>query len=371
MVLKMIVNKLTVSNVEKPLSSSKEGNRKPNVIVLTEVILVVTVVVQQEMPSVRCHKIGHFAKVCQTKTVTRNKRFSPRDVPDKRRSNVNSIDDDNLKVENDDDEYPFTVGSGTTGGRINVLVGGISARMLIDSGASTNVIDKGTWEELNPRRLNANPIARVVLGDKVCEAEFVVIDGTGQPLLGRGTAIKLGVLQIGGSIDSVSSDIEEEFKDCFTGKKLDELENMDIIEKVNSPPQWVKPVVVVPKPNGKVRLCVDMRQANCADAEQYVRSCHGCQLVGQATTPQPLTPTVLPLGKWQDLSLDLLVPMPTGEYLLVVIDNYSRYYEVEILMSVNASQIIARLETIFAVHSLPVTIRNDSGPQFRSSNQTG
>ena len=61
------------------------------------------------------------------------------------------------------------------------------------------------------------------------------------------------------------------------------------------------------------------------DAEQYVRSCHGCQLVRQATPPEPLMPTELPLGKWQDLSLDLLAPMPTGEYLLVVIDYYSRY----------------------------------------------
>ena len=53
-------------------------------------------------------------------------------------------------------------------------------------------------------------------------------------------------------------------------KKLDELESMDIIEKVNSPSQWVSPVVVVPKPNGEVRLCVDMRQANCAvERERY------------------------------------------------------------------------------------------------------
>ena len=77
-------------------------------------------------------------------------------------------------------------------------------------------------------------------------------------------------------------------------------------------------------------------------------------------------PTELPLGKWQDLSLDLLGPMPTGEYLLVVIDYYSRYYEVEIFMSITASQIISRLEKIFAVHGLPVTIMSDNGQQFRS-----
>ena len=38
-------------------------------------------------------------------------------------------------------------------------------------------------------------------------------------------------------------------------KKLDELESTDIIEKVNSPSQRVRPVVVIPKPNGEVRLC--------------------------------------------------------------------------------------------------------------------
>ena len=57
---------------------------------------------------------------------------------------MNFIYDDNLRAQSDDDEYAFTVGGGNTGGTINVLVGGISVRMLIGSGASTNVIDKGT-----------------------------------------------------------------------------------------------------------------------------------------------------------------------------------------------------------------------------------
>ena len=46
--------------------------------------------------------------------------------------------------------------------------------------------------------------------------------------------------------------------------KLDELVKLDIIEKVSGPNSWVSPVVVVPKPSGDIRLCVDMRQANMA-----------------------------------------------------------------------------------------------------------
>ena len=45
-------------------------------------------------------------------------------------------------------------------------------------------------------------------------------------------------------------------------EKLVELEELDIIKKVDSPTAWVSPLVVVPKGDKDVRLCVDMRRAN-------------------------------------------------------------------------------------------------------------
>ena len=45
-------------------------------------------------------------------------------------------------------------------------------------------------------------------------------------------------------------------------KKIKELEALDIIERADGPTSFVSPIIVVPKPNGDVRLCVDMRQAN-------------------------------------------------------------------------------------------------------------
>ncbi|XP_052809097.1 uncharacterized protein K02A2.6-like [Mya arenaria] len=44
-------------------------------------------------------------------------------------------------------------------------------------------------------------------------------------------------------------------------KKIDELEELDIIEKVNTTSKWVNPIVVVPKKHD-IRLCIDMRRAN-------------------------------------------------------------------------------------------------------------
>lgn len=49
-------------------------------------------------------------------------------------------------------------------------------------------------------------------------------------------------------------------------KKLENLENDDIIEKVEGPTPWISPIVIVPKSSDPmdVRLCVDMREANRA-----------------------------------------------------------------------------------------------------------
>ena len=150
----------------------------------------------------------------------------------------------------------------------------------------------------------------MLVGNRVLnEVEFVVIEGEGHALLGRETAITLGVLKLGPQINSLqlSTDGEnrepnilDKFPGCCEGigklkdfqlkipidaevqpvaqptrrvpyhfrdnltNKLKELFELDIIEIVSGPSLWVSPVVVVPKPTGDIRLCVDMRQANMA-----------------------------------------------------------------------------------------------------------
>ena len=47
-------------------------------------------------------------------------------------------------------------------------------------------------------------------------------------------------------------------------QKLEELEEIDVTEKVNGPTTWINSLVAVEKPNGDVRICLDMRQANQA-----------------------------------------------------------------------------------------------------------
>ena len=54
--------------------------------------------------------------------------------------------------------------------------------------------------------------------------------------------------------------------------KLDEIVELDVIEKASEPNSWVLQVVVVQKPSGDISLCVDMGQANMAvKRERYPR----------------------------------------------------------------------------------------------------
>uniref|UniRef100_A0AAV2MLX7 Gypsy retrotransposon integrase-like protein 1 n=1 Tax=Knipowitschia caucasica TaxID=637954 RepID=A0AAV2MLX7_KNICA len=101
--------------------------------------------------------------------------------------------------------------------------------------------------------------------------------------------------------------------------------------------------------------------------EKYVKACDGCKLEARPDVPEPLRPTALPDGPWQDLATDLLGPLPTGHSILVVVDYYSRYYEYEIMRSTTAEKVIDSLENIFSRHGLPVSIRSDCGPQFLST----
>ena len=56
------------------------------------------------------------------------------------------------------------------------------------------------------------------------------------------------------------------------------------------------------------------------DAERICKSCHGCQVVGQLNVPEPMKRNDPPSRPWQDVTADLMGPMPIGESLLVVDD---------------------------------------------------
>ena len=103
-----------------------------------------------------------------------------------------------------------------------------------------------------------------------------------------------------------------------------------------------------------------------SDAERICKSCHGCQVVGQLNVPEPMKRTEPPSGPWQDVVVDLMGRMPTGESLLVVVNYYSRYYEVVIMHSTTTEKIVEVLSSNFTRFGFPHSLKSDNGPQFLS-----
>lgn len=102
------------------------------------------------------------------------------------------------------------------------------------------------------------------------------------------------------------------------------------------------------------------------DAEKRVVDCLACQATGPAMSPTPVQMSELPTHPWRLRHMDFCGPFPTGEMLFVVIDEYSRFPEVEIMRSTTAQAVNLSLAKIFATHGLPEKITSDNGPPFQS-----
>ena len=250
-----------------------------------------------------CGKLNHFAQVCRTK-------------PPESANQVTHRDTD---VE---DEYVYTVGCDKQPmcqGKIDEK----QVEMMVDSGASFDLINEKTFRELykekapekNKRRIfsygSLTPLpllgtvkAEISANANSTQTTLHIVKGASGNLLGFNTAKQLGVLKI---VNQVKTDetrfqplTNKEFESLFGGiskvkgtviklhidpdvkpkqqphrcipfhvrkdveTELKRLEELDIIEPLTGPTPWMSPIVVVPKSSGQVRICVDMREENKA-----------------------------------------------------------------------------------------------------------
>ena len=101
--------------------------------------------------------------------------------------------------------------------------------------------------------------------------------------------------------------------------------------------------------------------------EDMIKSCIPCQVSHSSPeNREPIQSTQLPDKPWSHIAIDFSGPYPTGEYALVVVDEYSRYPEIELVSSTNASLVISKLDSIFARHGFPDSMKSDNGPPFQS-----
>jgi transposase InsO family protein len=103
--------------------------------------------------------------------------------------------------------------------------------------------------------------------------------------------------------------------------------------------------------------------------EETIQNCLPCQAAtsGNHPPPDPLHMTHLPSAPWKEVATDFLGPFPTGEYLLVVIDEFSRFPEVEVLTTVSAKAVLPKLDAIFSRQGIPDVLKSDNGPPFNGT----
>ena len=215
----------------------------------------------------KCKKIGHFAVVCKTKSGREDKQTN-------RARGVKQISVERgyrvLDKVEDDDEYAFAIGTNGKGlpnssAVVDLVVGGVVVKkVLIDSGASCNIVDKQTCEGLKKQGIqcesrkesrklypygSTKPLetlgvfkSKIQCGCEEIEVEFIVIAGKGRTLLGREAAVQLGVLCLGPQANAVELSMTDHYPECFQG--LGKLKNYQA--KIYIDPE-VRPVAQNPR----------------------------------------------------------------------------------------------------------------------------
>ena len=74
----------------------------------------------------------------------------------------------------------------------------------------------------------------------------------------------------------------------------------------------------------------------------------------------------MPSKPWTNLTADFCGPLPSGDYLFVITDEYSRYPIVEIIKSESATAVIPVLDKVISTFGIPNVIKTDNESAFNS-----
>ncbi|KAK7111890.1 hypothetical protein V1264_011443 [Littorina saxatilis] len=99
--------------------------------------------------------------------------------------------------------------------------------------------------------------------------------------------------------------------------------------------------------------------------KQTVANCSVCGEFQNAQQKEPLIPHEEPSLPWEKLGTDILDF--NGKQFLILVDYYSKYFEVGLLQGTTGPDIITQLKSHFARYGIPKQLISDNGPQFSCS----
>lgn len=77
-----------------------------------------------------------------------------------------------------------------------------------------------------------------------------------------------------------------------------------------------------------------------------------------------MLPTEFPSRLWSTVGADMF--QTENKHYLVIVDYFSRYFEVAKLTFMTSEAVIEHFKSIFARHGIPEEVRSDNEPQFAS-----
>ena len=255
----------------------------------------------------KCGKMNHFRAVCRSSHV--------QNITHENNTNSNSNDEE-------DANYTWHINTKPRkfSPHFSIDIGSSSVSMMADSGASVNLLAERDYRNLKqPPSLRPSPariyaygktqpiatlgefVAKLCYKNRSCLATLIVIKDGPSSLLSWTTSQKLKLLSVVNAVaDNSVEQLVLEYAELFTGlgklkdykvhlhiddtiqpvaqmhrripfhvrkdleAQLKADEDLGVIQPPTGPTPWVSPVVCVPKKNGKMRVCVDIRSPNIA-----------------------------------------------------------------------------------------------------------
>jgi len=84
-----------------------------------------------------------------------------------------------------------------------------------------------------------------------------------------------------------------------------------------------------------------------------------------------LHPLEIPEGPWQDISINMIGPLPRSnemDAILVIVDRFTKMIRLKVMTTNLSSEGVTKIyrDEIWKIHGIPKTILSDRGPQFAS-----
>ena len=267
----------------------------------------------------KCGKRGHFKVMCRSKEGGETRQADKKTINSVDTESTDFVIDTVTREEISGDTDPWI---------ITVEVNSSVIPVKLDTGSDVNILSFSDYKKIKSRpklkeskvKLTAynggtvpvkgQCILDVQYKDQKYKVLFIISDSEVKPILGRKACDKMNlvkrVLSVSHDTAKSSVDLFGDYPDLFEGlgclpgkvkiklqddaqpvvepcrkvpfaqheelkKELERMESLNVIQRVEEPTEWVNSMVIVTKPNGNLRICLDPRNLNKAIQREHFK----------------------------------------------------------------------------------------------------